>query len=93
MKDIVRALGMFIALQLVDLVVSVPNMEYEANPVGIALFNSHGAMGLILMKVGAIASAALLVVLFKSRVKLALYITNILMFVACLINLLIVMLI
>lgn len=93
MKNIIRAFGLFVGLQVLDLVVSVPNMEYEANPVGIALFSSHGAMGLVLMKIGAIASAALLVVIFKNRVKLALYITNILMFVMCLINLLIVILV
>ena len=93
MRNIIRAFSLFVGLQALDLVVSVPNMEYEANPVGISLFNSHGAMGLVLMKIGAIASVALLVVLFKNRVKLALYITNILMFVMCLINLLVVMLI
>ena len=50
-------------------------------------------MGLVLMKVGAIASAALLVVIFKDRVRLVLRVTNILMSMMCAINLLIVMLI
>lgn len=93
MKNIIKAFSLFVVLQLVDLIVSIPNMEYEANPVGIALFSSHGAFGLVLMKVGAIVSAALLVVLFKNRVKLALYIANIFMLVICAINLLVVMLI
>ena len=93
MKNVIKAFGLFVALQLIDLIVSVPNMEYEANPVGIALFSSHGSMGLVLMKIGAIASVALLVIIFKNRAKLALYITNILMFIMCLINLLVVMLI
>ena len=93
MKDIINALSLFVGLQVLDLVVSVPNMEYEANPVGIALFSSHGAMGLVLMKVGAIASAALLAVVFKNKLKRALLITNVLMSVMCGINLLVVILI
>ena len=93
MKNTIRALSLFVGLQVLDLVVSVPNMEYEANPVGIALFNSHGAMGLVIMKIGAIASAVLLAVLFKNKVKRALWITNVLMSVMCGINLLIVILI
>jgi len=93
MKDTIRALSLFVVLQVLDLVVSVPNMEYEANPVGIALFSSHGAIGLVLMKVGAIAGAALLAVIFRNKVKLALRVTNVLMSVMCGINLLIVILI
>ena len=93
MKNIIKALGLFVGLQVLDLVVSVPNMEYEANPVGIALFSSHGAMGLVLMKVGAIASAVLMVVLFKNKIKLALRVTNILMSAMCFINLLVVILV
>jgi len=93
MKNTIRALGLFVGLQVLDLIVSVPNMEYEANPVGIALFSSHGATGLVLMKMGAITSAALLVILFKNKVKLALWVVNVLMSVMCGINLLVVMLI
>ncbi len=93
MKDTIGALSLFVGLQVFDLVVSVPNMEYEANPVGIALFSSHGPLGLVLMKVGAIAGAALLAIMFKDRVKPAFHVTNVLMSVMCGINLLIVMLI
>ena len=93
MKNIIRAFSLFVELQVLDLIVSIPNMEYEANPVGIALFSSHGAMGLVLMKVGAIAGAALLVVIFKDKVKQALRVTNVLMFVMCAINLLVVTLV
>ena len=93
MTGTIRALSLFVGLQVFDLIVSAPNMEYEANPVGIALFSSHGAMGLVLMKVGAIAGAALLAVMFKDKVKLAFRVTNVLMSVMCGINLLVVILI
>ena len=93
MKNTIGALSLFVGLQIFDLVISVPNMEYEVNPVGIALFSSHGAIGLVIMKIGAIASVFLLSVLFKNKVKLALWVVNVLMSIMCGINLLIVMLI
>ena len=93
MRNIIRAFSLFVGLQILDLVVSIPNMEYEANPVGISLFSSHGAMGLVLMKMGAIAGAALLVVIFKDKVKWALRVTNVLMSIMCAINLLVIVLI
>ncbi|MCK4817029.1 hypothetical protein KA005_14765 [bacterium] len=93
MKNIIGAFSLFVGLQVLDLIVSIPNMEYEANPVGIAMFSKHGTMGLVLMKVGAIASVALVAIIFKSRARLALCVTNVLMSVMCLINLLVVMLI